>query len=78
MNVEVDGHKMREIRLLRLMEREELEARSGVHRSTVARIELGRPTARLSTVKKLASALQVDPAALVEGEVLLRQRLVLN
>jgi len=51
------------------MEREELEQRSGVSRSTVTRIELGQATARLATVKKMAEVLGVDPASLVEREV---------
>lgn len=69
MNVSIDGKRLREIRLSRLMERQELADGSGVSRSAIARIELGQTTARLATIKKLARVLEVDAGELVGREV---------
>ena len=69
MNVRVDGEKLKDMRRRKALERKDLEERSGVHWTTIARIELGQTTTRLSTVRKLADALGVDPEALVGEEV---------
>lgn len=69
MNVSIDGKRLREVRLSRLMEREELAERSGVSRSAIARIELGQTTARLATIKKLARVLGVEAGELAGEEV---------
>lgn len=70
MNVAIDGERLREIRREKAVERKELAHLSGVDWTTIARIELGRGTARLSTAKKLANALGVDHSELVGEEVL--------
>ena len=69
MNVRVDGEKLREMRRRKAMERRELGKKSGVHWTTIARLELGQTTMRLSTAKKIADALGVDPSELVGEEV---------
>ena len=70
MNVKVNGEKLREIRRRKAMERTDLSERSGVHWTTIARIELGRtPTTRASTARKIADALAVDPQEFVGEEV---------
>ena len=69
LNVRVDGGRLKDLRRQRALERRDLEEKSGVHWTTIARIELGQTTTRLSTVKKLADALGVDPANLVGDEV---------
>ncbi len=69
MNIEIDGQRLREIRREKAMERKELEHLSGVHFTTIVRIELGQSTARLSTAKKIADALGIDALELVGEEV---------
>lgn len=46
---------------------EEVSARSGVHPTEVSRIERGERDARVSTIARLALALEVAPGQLVEG-----------
>jgi transcriptional regulator with XRE-family HTH domain len=50
------------------MTQRELADAAGLTASTVNRIEQGLRTARISTVRKLAAALQVDAAHLYEDE----------
>ena len=70
MNVRVDGAKLRQLRKRKAMERRELERVSGVHWTTIARLELGQTTMRISTARKLADALGVDPAEFAGDEVI--------
>ena len=70
MNVRVDGEKLRELRKRNTMERRELAEISGIHWTTIARLELGQTTMRISTARKLAEALQVDPSVFVGDEVI--------
>jgi transcriptional regulator with XRE-family HTH domain len=51
------------------MTQEEVAHRSGVHSTEVSRIETGMRDPRVSTVERLADALEVPP-----GELLRRQR----
>lgn len=69
MNVAIDGKRLREIRLSQLMERSELAKRSGVSKSAIVRIEIGQATARLATMKKLATVLGVDVEEVAGSEV---------
>ena len=69
MNVRVDGKRLRELRKGRAMERSELAALSGVHWTTIARLELGQTSMRISTAKKLADALGVGHAEFAGDEV---------
>lgn len=69
MNVEINGERLRELRRQKALERRELERTSGVHFATIVRIELGQGTARLNTVKRLATALGVDTSELAGNEV---------
>lgn len=46
---------------------EELGARSGVHPTEVSRIEKGERDVRVSTVGRLAQALDVRPSELLDG-----------
>ena len=70
MNVVAYGKELRRIRLEKGLERPDLEERSGVHRSTITRIELGQPTLRLGTAHKIAEALGVPHGAFTGAEVL--------
>jgi transcriptional regulator with XRE-family HTH domain len=63
----VEGRKLRGLRALRLdraLSQRDLAAASGVAQATINRLELGHRAAYPSTVRKLASALGVDPPAL--------------
>ena len=61
----VDGAKLREARERRLMTQPELSARSGVMVATISRIENGLQQPRIPTVRKLATALGVNPEELI-------------
>ncbi len=56
--------KLQELRRRRVMSISDLSDISGVHRNTIHRIEQGKP-AYTTTIRKLAKALEVDPAELV-------------
>ncbi len=56
--VELPG--LRAVRMRRLLTQTELAVRAGLTTASVSRIETGTTKARLSTVRKLAEALDVD------------------
>jgi transcriptional regulator with XRE-family HTH domain len=59
--MEVDGVKLREIRLDRGYSQEELHKLTGVSRDTISRLETGdRPNPHPRTLRKLAEALGVS------------------
>ena len=58
--------RLKEWRERRFLTQRELAAAAGTTAATVNRLERGRHAARISTVRKLAAALAVDPAELVE------------
>lgn len=45
---------------------EQVAERSGVHATEVSRIEAGKSDPQVSTVRRLAEAVQVKPGALLE------------
>ena len=55
------------VRMRKLLTQRELAAKAGVTQATVALLERGRTKARISTVRKLAAALAVDAAELVDN-----------
>jgi transcriptional regulator with XRE-family HTH domain len=57
---------LRELRADRLLSIRELAQQAGVMPSSIYLIEAGRVTPRLSTVRRLATALGVDPEAVTE------------
>ena len=57
---------LREVRAGRLLTIRELAKLAGVAPSSIYLIEAGRGTPRLSTMRRLASALGVDPETVVE------------
>lgn len=59
--------QLREWRLAKVMTQEELAQTSGVTEATISRIETGQHEARISTVKKLAQALDIEPQQLIAG-----------
>ena len=62
--MEVSVERLQELRRRRVMSISDLSEVSGVHRNTIHRIERGNP-AYTTTIRKLARALDVDPAELV-------------
>jgi len=59
--------KLRAIRRQQLLTQQELAELAGLTTASVSRIETGTTKARISTVRKLAAALEVDPSALLIG-----------
>ena len=66
--VKIDGKKLQELRLGKFWSRDELAQKSGLHRDHIGRLERGEGgNSRPPTVRKLAEALGVEPAELVNG-----------
>lgn len=63
----VDGSKMRALRESKFLTQAELAELSGATESTINRIENGLQQPRISTIRKIAAALGVEPGELVEG-----------
>ena len=68
MSFDVDGRRLRELRIERALSLRALGERSGVAYDTINKLELGQRPARLSTIRKLADALGVEPRELMKGE----------
>jgi len=68
MSFEVNGQRLRELRVERALSLRALGERSGVAYDTINKLELGQRPARLSTIRKLADALGVEPRELMTGE----------
>jgi transcriptional regulator with XRE-family HTH domain len=66
--MEVNVERLRELRRERSLALRELGELSGVSLNTIWRIEAGRQGAHPSTIRKLATALGVNPAELTKGE----------
>jgi transcriptional regulator with XRE-family HTH domain len=64
----VDGEKLRALREARFFSHRDLAREASVSPTTVLNLEAGKVEAQRRTVRKLARALQVDPAELVRGE----------
>jgi transcriptional regulator with XRE-family HTH domain len=65
--VKIDGTKLKNLRERRFISREELAEKVGSHRDHIGRLERGEvATPRMTTIRNLADALEVDPAELVE------------
>jgi transcriptional regulator with XRE-family HTH domain len=62
----IDGEKLRMLRERRFLSHRDLAKRAGVSPTTVLNLETGKVEAQRRTVRKLAQALEVDPAELVE------------
>ena len=61
------GDRLRELRKRSLMSQRELARRSGVGVTTIVRIERNQVEPHGATIRKLAQALDVDPAELVSS-----------
>ena len=62
------GERLRELRVQRALRQEDLAALAGVGKNTINRIEKNHTEPHMTTLRKLAQALEVDPAELVRGE----------
>lgn len=58
------GQRLREIRISRFLTQAELAEAAGIHVDQVGRIERDEVEPRLSTIRKLAAALGVEPSEL--------------
>jgi transcriptional regulator with XRE-family HTH domain len=58
--------ELRRLRLLRALTQEDLSDLSGIQSSTICRLETGARRARLSTIRALATALEVAPDAIAD------------
>ncbi len=63
----VFGARVREARLDLGLSQEDLAERSGFHRTYVGTVERGERNPALRNIVKLAEALDLDPAVLVQG-----------
>ena len=61
--------RLREVRERMFVTQVELAERSGISRANISRLENGLQRPRISTVRKLAAALGVEPDELIEWEV---------
>ena len=68
MSFEVDGKRLRELRVQQALSLRALGERSGVTFATINNLENGNRPARLVTIRKLAEALGVEPKELMKGE----------
>ena len=68
MSFEVNGQKLRRLRVERALSLRALAQRSGVAFDTINKLELGHRPARLVTIRKLAEALDVEPKELMKAE----------
>lgn len=60
------GDKLRQLRERKALRQEDLAELAGVGKNTVNRIEKNHTEPHMTTVRKLAEALGVDPSELVE------------
>lgn len=57
-------HGVRELREQRFITQAELAERAGISEAHLSRLERGQHLARISTVRKIAGALAVEPSAI--------------
>jgi transcriptional regulator with XRE-family HTH domain len=60
------GSNLRTARKNRQWTQEDLAERSGVHAGEISRMEAGKRDPQVSTVEKLAAALEIPPGQLLE------------
>jgi transcriptional regulator with XRE-family HTH domain len=62
------GDRLKDLRVERALTQQELADAAGIGKNTVNRIERNETEPHMSTLRKLASALDVKPAVLVKGQ----------
>lgn len=65
--MELSGKKLRAARVGKVWSQQDLADRAGTTEATVNRLEQGKQRARFVTIRKLATALEVDPVTLLAG-----------
>jgi transcriptional regulator with XRE-family HTH domain len=60
------GERLRRLRERRALRQEDLAALAGLGKNTVNRLEKNRTEPHMTTIRKLAQALDVDPSELIE------------
>ena len=68
MSFDVDGEKLRQLRVEKALSLRTLGEMTGVAFDTISKLENGHRPARLVTIRKLAEALDVEPKELMQGE----------
>ena len=68
MSYEVNGQRLRELRVEKALSLRALGERSGVAFDAINKLENSKRPARLATIRKLADALGVEPKELMKGE----------
>jgi transcriptional regulator with XRE-family HTH domain len=63
--IQFDRHRARKLRLQRAWSLAELAAKAGVPVASLSRWETGKRNPNTATIRKLATALQVDAAELI-------------
>jgi transcriptional regulator with XRE-family HTH domain len=61
------GERLKQLRIERALRQEDLAELAGVGKNTINRIEKNHTEPHMTTLRKLAEALDVDPAELVRG-----------
>jgi transcriptional regulator with XRE-family HTH domain len=64
----MDGERLRQLRIQRAISQEDLGRVTGIAQSTISNLESSNRSARLSTIRKLAEALGVEPKELMKRE----------
>jgi transcriptional regulator with XRE-family HTH domain len=62
------GKRLKDLRIRVALTQEELAAKAGIGKNTVNRVERNLTEPHMSTLRKLAQALGVEPHELVRGE----------
>jgi transcriptional regulator with XRE-family HTH domain len=62
------GKRLKDLRIRVALTQEELAAKAGIGKNTVNRVERNITEPHMSTLRKLAEALGVEPHELVRGE----------
>ena len=66
--MEVDGAELRRARRSRALSQRELSRKTGVAFDTISRLETGKQRAQPKTIRRLARALDVEPAQILKGD----------
>jgi transcriptional regulator with XRE-family HTH domain len=62
----IDGDKLRRLRVKLALSQQDLERMTNITQSTISNLEQGNRPARLSTIRNLAAALNVEPTELMQ------------
>ncbi len=67
-SVDINGARLRQLRVQRAISQEDLGRMTGIAQSTISNLESSNRPARLSTIRKMAEALGVEPSELMKEE----------